>query len=301
MLPNIVIPGAPKAGTTSLHLWLTAHPEVAGPSVKETGYFVDEGSHAFDPQANFRLHGLAGYESYFDDPTLSHARIVIEVAPDYMYQQTAIDALPNIPSQPRFLFVLREPAAQVYSLFNYLKNNWQYVPSDMSFAQFVELSRQGSPDLAHHELLHHAVANAHYCRHIDRWIASAGADRVSVYLFEDLVMDSCAFMQRMCRDLDIDPTFFDDYRFPKGNETYRTRSKMLQAANIAIRERLPSGPVYDFLRRAYRKVNTTTSRVETTSEERRVIEQLRDEFAESNQIPAGRFDLDLRCWQRNAI
>ncbi len=105
----------------------------------------------------------------------------------------------------------------------------------------------------------------------------------------------------MCRDLDIDPKFFDGYRFSKDNETYRTRSKMLQTINIAIRERLPRGPAYDFLRRAYRRVNTSTSRVQMTSEELRVIGQLRDEFSESNRILARRFDLDLRCWQRDAI
>jgi len=299
MLPNVVIVGAPKSGTTSLHLWLTAHPDVAGPSCKETGYFVDETSHAFNPDANFRLHGLAGYEAFFENNAAANARVVVEVAPDYMYQQTAIDALPLIPSRPKILFILREPAAQIYSLFNYLKNNWQYVPRDLSFSSFVELSRRESPDLAHHELLQHAISNAHYCDHVDRWIARAGADRVGIYLFEDLVADSRAFMRRLCSDLDIDPVFFDHFEFPKGNETYRARSSALQAVNIAVRKRLPKGPVYDRLRQMYRQFFTNDGKVNKSDEESLLIKQLREEYSHSNQQLADRFDLKLQRWQQN--
>ena len=301
MLPNVVIVGAPKSGTTSLHLWLTAHPDVSGPTCKETGYFVDDNSHAYNPNANFRIHGVVGYENYFENIAATDARIVLEVAPDYMYQQTAIDSLPLIPSRPRILFVLREPAAQIYSLFNYLKNNWQYVPQDMSFPRFVDLARQASPNLAHHELLQHAIANAHYCEHIDRWIAHAGADRVGVYLFEDLVADSRTFMQRLCIDLDIDPSFYDRYDFPKGNETYRARSSVFQAVNIALRKKIPNGRVYERLRRAYRKLNTRDGAIEKSADELRVINQLRDEFSDSNQALAKRFNLDLHSWRHDRI
>src|SRR5215212_3535508 len=53
MLPNWIIAGVPKAGTSTLFRWLTDHPEVSGPSEKETCYFVDRGSHMFRPDRNF--------------------------------------------------------------------------------------------------------------------------------------------------------------------------------------------------------------------------------------------------------
>lgn len=296
MLPNVVVAGAPKSGTTSLHLWLAGHPEVYSPSCKETAYFVDENSHAFKAEANFRVHGLAGYESYFDSDAAARAKIVVEVAPDYMYQRTAIENLPKIPSRPQIIFILREPAAQIYSLFKYLKNSWQFLPKDMNFARFVELSRRASPDLAHHELLQHAITNAEYWRHIDTWVTQAGADRVSVYLFEDLVADCREFMRRLSSDLGIDSTFFDTYDFPRGNKSYQARSSALQALNIAVRKKLPKGRIYDWMRRTYRFINTDGNEASIDRAEARVIEQLREDFAEANRMLAGRFGLDLQRW-----
>lgn len=65
MLPNLVITGFPKCGTTSLFTWLADHPQVTGSTVKETNFFVDPGTHSFRSHANFRDHGLAGYKAYF--------------------------------------------------------------------------------------------------------------------------------------------------------------------------------------------------------------------------------------------
>ena len=295
-LPNLIIAGAARCGTTSLHTWLTAHPDVAGPSRKETGYFVDEHSHAFNPLANFRIHGLSGYEKYFDHGAARRTRILLEVAPDYMCQQTAVNYLPLIPSRPHFLFILREPAAQIYSLFNYLKNNFQYLRKDMSFASFIELSRERSSDLAHHELLQNAVANGHYIALINQWIERAGVDHVNVCLFEDMVAENLNFMKGISADLGIDPTFYQRYHFPIENETYRARSTALQSLNIAVRKRLSKGPAYHLLRRMYRRFNTAKGQVGTPDEDLRLIDQLREDYTESNRALAEQFTLDLRCW-----
>ena len=48
MLPNVVIAGAPKCGTTSLFAWLADHPDVCGSNVKEARYFLDPGDPLFD-------------------------------------------------------------------------------------------------------------------------------------------------------------------------------------------------------------------------------------------------------------
>jgi hypothetical protein len=41
-LPNLVIAGAPKCGTSSLFYWLADHPQACGSTVKETFYLMDE-------------------------------------------------------------------------------------------------------------------------------------------------------------------------------------------------------------------------------------------------------------------
>ena len=39
MLPNFVIAGATRSGTTSLYYYLKQHPEISFPSLKEPRYF----------------------------------------------------------------------------------------------------------------------------------------------------------------------------------------------------------------------------------------------------------------------
>src|SRR5579872_2507705 len=55
--PNLFIIGAMKSGTTSLHEYLAAHPQIAMSRVKEPGFFVEELSFG---------RGLEWYLSQFD-------------------------------------------------------------------------------------------------------------------------------------------------------------------------------------------------------------------------------------------
>jgi hypothetical protein len=41
-LPNLLIVGAPKCGTTSLHHYLDLHPEISMSDVKELDFFVPD-------------------------------------------------------------------------------------------------------------------------------------------------------------------------------------------------------------------------------------------------------------------
>ena len=59
-LPNVIIAGAPKCGTSSLYFWLSAHPEVKASMVKETFFFADE-VNRFNKNANIIEHSLADY------------------------------------------------------------------------------------------------------------------------------------------------------------------------------------------------------------------------------------------------
>ena len=122
-LPNFIMAGAPKAGTSSIHTWLADHPDALGSIPKETYYFVDPGTHMYEPARNI-ANGLDGYRIFFRPPANSAPRVVFESTPSYLYYQTALEYLPDLETRPKFLFIVREPAAQIYSLYSYFKNNW---------------------------------------------------------------------------------------------------------------------------------------------------------------------------------
>ena len=103
-LPNAIVAGAPKCGTSSLYFWLSAHPGVCPSPVKETFFFADD-VNRFNREANILEHDLTAYGRYFEKCT--HAAIRLEATAPYIYYEKALAHIPGLVSQPKVLFVLR--------------------------------------------------------------------------------------------------------------------------------------------------------------------------------------------------
>ena len=76
MLPNLLIIGVPKAGTTSLFSYLNLHKEVFGSSPKEPGYF-----HPL--RWGEELSAITKYEKAFAG--YSNQKYAMEATPGYFY------------------------------------------------------------------------------------------------------------------------------------------------------------------------------------------------------------------------
>ena len=68
-LPNFLIIGAAKAGTTSLYHYLRQHPDVFMSSVKEPRYYWQEGL----AEGRLEIFGREDYERLFSDVTSQRA------------------------------------------------------------------------------------------------------------------------------------------------------------------------------------------------------------------------------------
>lgn len=290
-LPNLFLAGVPKAGTSSLFTWLADHPQAVGSHEKETCFFADPESHVFRPDFNAK-HGIERYARAFPQAT-EETRVTLEATPSYIYSRTALDLIPDLPSKPRCLFVLREPAVQIRSLYDYFRDNWSYVPSGMSFAAFLDAVRSGSHAFGGNELAAKAIEHADYLPYLENWRARLGAERMMVATFDRLQADPRGLTQQVALWCGLDPAFYDRYGFEAENESYTPRSRGLQRLNIALRGRLPKGRLYDLARRAYRLLNT---RVPDRSNDDARLAALRAEFAPANRRLAEAFDLDLSRW-----
>jgi hypothetical protein len=295
-LPNFIIAGAPKAGTSSVHTWLADHPDALGSDPKETYYFVDPGTHMHQPNRHIS-NGLDGYREFFEAPDWKAPRVVFESTPSYLYSQTALDHLPNLETTPKFLFIVREPAAQIFSLYSYFKNNWKWIPSSMTFADYVKAAREGASDFRGNELASNALRYAAYVDYLSRWRNRVGTERMRVELFDDLVSDPKSFIQRLVEWLGLNPSYYETYSFPRENETYDVKLAWLQSINVSIRGALPKGQAYRRLRSLYRALNTSKPKGPTLRDDE-VIQSLRCEYASANQRLAREWGLDLSTWKR---
>lgn len=294
LLPNFFIAGAPKAGTSSLHTWINAHPNAIGSVPKETYYFVDPGSHMHRPDSHIS-EGIGGYRRFFPIAGPHEPVVIFESTPAYMYSDTALMHLPDLPTKPLFLFVLREPGAQIFSLYRYFRNNWGWIPATMSFADYIQAVRKRTMDFDGNELAANALNYARYADFLVRWRDRVGSDRMQVRLFDDLLADERAFTKRIATWLGLDQAFFDGYRFPRDNATYTVRNIPLQKLNVAVRQIIPKGMLYSVLRSFYRKLNTRRSDPMAASD-LDALNALRADFKKSNARLEQEFGIDIASW-----
>jgi hypothetical protein len=295
-LPNFVIVGAPRCGTSAVFTYLAAHPRVAGSSVKEVQYFMDEDSALFHEEANYRRHGLTAYGAYFEDSLerKPDATIVFEATPGYMHQRTALEALPALPSDPRFLFQLRKPSEQVYSSYVYSLNQAANLSRRISFREFAF----GSQGLAasESEFHRHALAFADYGTFLSRWADVCGEERMRVACFESLRVDPRAYMQDLARWLEIDPGFYDDYDFSVVNRNVAVRSRALQ--RIGRRSSVVlAGRARVLGRDLYRRMNTAAVSG-PSNEDRAVMAEIDEQLNDANEALARRFGTGVSAWAR---
>ena len=104
-LPNLIIIGAMKCGTTSLHYYLSQHPEIYMSKLKELWFFLEE---------NNWSKGLDWYKSHFK----TNARIRGEASPGYtMYpsRQGIPKKMHTILPNAKIIYIIRDPIARFES------------------------------------------------------------------------------------------------------------------------------------------------------------------------------------------
>ena len=194
-LPNYVIVGAMKCGTTSLALYLGAHPQAYMVPEKELRFFDDH----YD-------RGLDWYAGCF--APLAGERAVGEASPTYLFEPHALERMAHDLPDARAIALLREPVDRAYSHY------WHWagrMGETRSFEDAVaaELA-QGRPDTSarwdpERPQGYHYLARSRYLPQLRRLHEHYPPERVQVHFFEDLEARPVETFQATCRFLGIDP------------------------------------------------------------------------------------------------
>jgi hypothetical protein len=283
-LPNLIVAGAVKAGTTSLFTYLASHPQVLASSVKETLFFSP---------ARYRepVPPLDEYREYFRG--WSGEPVVMEASPGYLYGGELVarpikDSLGDI----MVVVVLREPVSRLESFFSFYKEKG-VLPADMSLADYVSLcDTYDDEDFFNRDLFpYHGVAGSHYDRFMQGWIDTFGTN-VHVLFFDDLAKDPRAVLLDIACRTGLDPEPLNDTVLSVENRTVAYRRRTLHRAALEMNRRVePVLRRYPALKRtlrsSYQAVNTTSrerslpSELQASLEERfrpsnaRLVEQLK--------------------------
>lgn len=287
MLPNTIIAGAPKSGSSSLYWWLSAHPEVCPSKTKETHFFDDEIHPRFNAQANCIEHGLEKYGSYFSHCSMD-AKVIMEATPIYMYQANALQHLSGFEQKPKIIFILREPSQRAHSQFRFNKYRLGNIEEDLLYDDYLEQVKDTTSD---------PLQRGMYMRYIEQWVEAIGKERIHIIQLEQLQKTRVEEMKRLSVFLGIDPQFYDSFDFMRRNETRKMRSTKLHRLGLKVQPLVPQWLQEQVLVPLYLKMNSTAMPPVSATDKKR-IEALKPRFTAENERLAHAFsEIDLSLWQ----
>lgn len=111
-VPDVIIVGAMKAGTTSLAHHLEQHPQLC-PAFKKEVHFFDGGA---DPDDDTFERGASWYRSHFPiRHRTRHGTLMFEASPLYLFSPLAAGRIRELLPQARLIALLRHPTDRAIS------------------------------------------------------------------------------------------------------------------------------------------------------------------------------------------
>lgn len=206
-----------KAGTTSIHRYLGAHPQVFATERKELNYFGYEGQR----ERRFRVKSWGAYRAQFasaaDEPAVG------EFSPQYMNYPRAAERIAETLPGVRLIASLRSPADRAYSCWaGSVQNGLEREPAEVAI-------RPGSRYLE----------RGFYSDRLRPFLERFPRERIKLVLFEELHRDPGATMRGIYEFLEVDPAFTPDLTI-RHNEARYPRYPRLNRAWQELRRRMAS-------------------------------------------------------------
>lgn len=201
-LPEFLIIGAQKAGTTSLFNYIMQSKQAWRPLRKEVHHF-DE----------IKLRSLDAYRAFFPDQRklLNAGALTGEATPFYLFHPDAARRIAASNINPKLIVILRCPVERAWSHYRHELRKGREVLGFIEALNIEDSRLRGTADRVlderHLEELrrHSYVARGQYMRQIRRYAALFDADRMLVISLDAMRENPSATVSRCCDFLGIKP------------------------------------------------------------------------------------------------
>ena len=225
-LPDFLILGAQKAGTTALYAYLRWHPEITGPSFKEVSFFD--------------RHYARGERWYRAHLPIRRGGIVGEASPSYLFHPLAPERVARMLPDARLIALLREPVGRAFSHY---QHEVALGRESLSFEDAIaqegarmqgEVERMlDDPTYFSHAWWNYTyAARGRYAEQLERWFAAFPREQLLVLLTDELAADTPGTYRRVLDFLGVEPHALES--FPRIFE--REYGEMEPATRAALRQ-----------------------------------------------------------------
>ncbi len=202
MLPNFLIVGAAKSGTTSLHKHLSRHPDVYMPDTKEPSFFVSQEVQGRIPTW---VSSEADYDRLFEGAVSENLRGEASVLYLYYWRQAIPRILTKLGSATKILIVLRNPIDRALSAY-YDCQRFD-ANETLEFQEALAAEEDRRRDTSISPMMHYQQMGLYYSMITAYKIHFS---EVKVILFEDLVSNEVETLREVAGFLKIDPDGLPD-------------------------------------------------------------------------------------------
>ena len=202
-LPDFLIAGVPKAGTTALHAALVPHPELFLPSVKEPKFFLSDGppptSGGPGDVQTYQEHvwRQADYEALFA-PAPANA-LLGEATPFYLHALDSHERIKSLVPSARLIVLLRDPVDRAHSNWTHLWNAGLEPEADFLTACRAEPERKAAGWAA----FWHYVGLGRYGEQVRHLYEHFPREQVLLMRYKDLKDSPAATLDRVCEFLGV--------------------------------------------------------------------------------------------------
>lgn len=299
-LPDFLVIGAMKAGTTSLELYLDQHPQVFMSRLKEPNYFAFKEqalsfTDAFGRPSRLNERSITDtgrYRSLFDGARPEQK--AGEISHWYLYDPMAPAHIRHDIPDARLIAVLRDPVERAYSEFLFHMRDGRESVEDFGEALDIEEERlaAGCDDGRY-------VDRGLYHAQLSRFYDLFPSEQIRVYLFEDLRDDPATLIRDLYSFIGVDPDVKPDTtvsRNVSGIPKNMGVQRLLRAVvwQEGLREAVRRTPLGRPLQKLYAEASRRNlSRPPLAPEHR---ERLRATFKDDVTKLQGLIDRDLSKW-----
>jgi len=248
-LPNFVVIGAPRSGTTSLFYWLRQHPDVYLPVRKELHFFSYPtlAAHTEGPGDENVLSNLCStWDEYCAHYAGCRAELAVgEVSPSYLLHSAARLEIASRLGEVQIIALLRDPVDKAFSQYSLLtRQGLENLDFEAALAAEEERRAAGWGDIWWY------AEGAKYAAGIAAYADTFGRENLHVVRFQDLHANPSGTVAEVLRFLELDD------KVPIDTTTTHNRAGRARSKRVA---RLLEGD--GFAKRLVKKVVPESLRV----------------------------------------